>query len=35
VTCGFLDDDDRMKTAIGRPEFVLKATTLSGRPTKR
>jgi hypothetical protein len=28
-------DDDRMKTTIGLMEFVLKATTLGARPTKR
>jgi hypothetical protein len=31
----FLDDDDRMKTAIGLTMFALKATTLRARPTKR
>jgi hypothetical protein len=31
----FLDDDDRMKTAIGLTKFALKATTLRARPTKR
>jgi hypothetical protein len=31
----FLDDDDRMKTAIGLMKFVLKVATLRARPTKR
>jgi hypothetical protein len=31
----FLDDDDRMKMAIGLTKFALKAMTLRVRPTKR
>jgi hypothetical protein len=31
----FLDDDNRMKTAIGLTKFTLKATTLGARSTKR
>jgi hypothetical protein len=31
----FLDDDDRMKTAIDLMKFVLKAMTLGARLTKR
>jgi hypothetical protein len=31
----FLDDDNWMKTPIGLMKFVLKATTLRVRPTKR
>jgi hypothetical protein len=31
----FLDDDDRIKTAIGLTEFALKVTTLNARPMKR
>jgi hypothetical protein len=31
----FLDDDDRMKMAIGVMKFMLKATTFGARPMKR
>jgi hypothetical protein len=31
----FLDDDDRIKMAIGLMEFTLKAMTLGARPMKR
>jgi hypothetical protein len=31
----FLDDDDRMKMAIGLMKFALKMTTLRVRPMKR
>jgi hypothetical protein len=31
----FLDDNERMKMAIGLMKFALKATTLCARPTKR
>jgi hypothetical protein len=31
----FLDDDDRMKTAIGLTKFALKVMTLHVRPMKR
>jgi hypothetical protein len=31
----FLDDDDRMKTAIDLTKFVFNAMTLGALPTKR